>query len=198
MAFSTAFPLRRVLFRLTTAWLAVLIWLPPGAHAQTPPDTDAPPAEAKRPRIGLVLSGGGARGYAHIGVLKMLERMRIPVDAIAATSMGAVVGGLYASGLRADELEQKLSQVNLSDIAFDRNERAKLRNRCAKTISNTRSACRPVTVTDRSSCRPGWCRATGCWACSRTGPRSGRTTSISRTCRSRSVPWRLIWPPARG
>jgi NTE family protein len=126
MAFSTAFPLRRVLFRLTTAWLAVLIWLPPGAHAQTPPDTDAPPAEAKRPRIGLVLSGGGARGYAHIGVLKMLERMRIPVDAIAATSMGAVVGGLYASGLRADELEQKLSQVNLSDIAFDRNERAKL------------------------------------------------------------------------
>ncbi|WP_412770948.1 patatin-like phospholipase family protein [Ralstonia solanacearum] len=80
----------------------------------------------RRPRIGLVLSGGGARGYAHIGVLKMLERLRVPIDAIAGTSMGAVVGGLYASGLHADALEQRLSQVNLSDIAFDRKERAKL------------------------------------------------------------------------
>ncbi|MBD2941131.1 hypothetical protein G5C41_31020, partial [Burkholderia pseudomallei] len=48
-----------------------------------------------RPAIGLVLSGGGARGYAHLGVLKVLEANRIPVDCIAATSMGAVVGGLY-------------------------------------------------------------------------------------------------------
>ena len=79
-----------------------------------------------RPRIGLVLSGGGARGYAHIGVLKALERMRVPVDCIAATSMGAVVGGLYASGLSADELDARLSKTNLSDIVFDRNERAQL------------------------------------------------------------------------
>ncbi|WP_343654969.1 patatin-like phospholipase family protein [Cupriavidus sp.] len=81
---------------------------------------------AARPRIGLVLSGGGARGYAHIGVLKALERMHVPVDCIAATSMGAVVGGLYASGIGADELETRLSRVNLSDIVFDRNERAQL------------------------------------------------------------------------
>lgn len=85
-------------------------------------DTSAKP----RPRIGLVLSGGGARGYAHLGVLQYLEKLHIPVDYIAATSMGALVGGLYASGISAEDLEHRLSQTNLSDIAFDRNERAKL------------------------------------------------------------------------
>ncbi|HBD36618.1 MAG TPA: patatin, partial [Cupriavidus sp.] len=83
-------------------------------------------ADAARPRIGLVLSGGGARGYAHIGVLKALEQMHVPIDCIAATSMGAVVGGLYASGIPANELDTRLSQINLSDIVFDRNERAHL------------------------------------------------------------------------
>ena len=57
-----------------------------------------------RPRVGLVLSGGGARGAAHIGVLKVLEAERIPIDAIAGTSMGALVGGLYASGMSANEI----------------------------------------------------------------------------------------------
>ena len=57
---------------------------------------------AGRPRIGLVLSGGGARGLAHVGVLKVLERERIPIDAIAGTSMGAIIGGLYASGMSAE------------------------------------------------------------------------------------------------
>src|SRR5512135_3705561 len=50
-----------------------------------------------RPRIGLALSGGGARGAAHIGVLQVLEEHRIPIDCVSGTSMGAVVGGLYAS-----------------------------------------------------------------------------------------------------
>jgi NTE family protein len=73
---------------------------------------DVPAAEAAapaRPRIGLVLSGGGARGAAHVGVLKVLERLRIPLDAIAGTSMGALVGGLYASGMTSAELEQLLA-----------------------------------------------------------------------------------------
>ena len=52
-----------------------------------------------RPRIGLALSGGGARGASHIGVLKVLERERIPIDYIAGTSMGSIVGGMYASGM---------------------------------------------------------------------------------------------------
>lgn len=79
-----------------------------------------------RPAVGLVLSGGGARGYAHLGVLKVLEENRIPVDCIAGTSMGAVVGGLYASGMSAAEMEKRLENVNLADIAFDVNERSEL------------------------------------------------------------------------
>jgi NTE family protein len=62
-------------------------------------------AAEERPRVGLVLSGGGARGAAHVGVLKVLEQQRIVVDAVAGTSMGAVIGGLYASGLNAREIE---------------------------------------------------------------------------------------------
>ncbi|KWF22416.1 patatin-like phospholipase family protein [Burkholderia pseudomultivorans] len=91
------------------------------AHACT---ADGGPAG--RPSIGLVLSGGGARGYAHLGVLKVLEENRIPVDCVAGTSMGAVVGGLYASGMAADEMQKRLSEVNLADIAFDVTERADL------------------------------------------------------------------------
>lgn len=63
-------------------------------------------AEAPRPKIGLVLSGGAARGLAHIGVLKALEEQGVKIDAIAGTSMGAVIGGLYASGYKIDELEK--------------------------------------------------------------------------------------------
>lgn len=79
-----------------------------------------------RPAVGLVLSGGGARGYAHLGVLRVLEENRIPVDCIAATSMGAVVGGLYASGMTARDMENRLTGINLADIAFDVTERADL------------------------------------------------------------------------
>jgi len=76
--------------------------------------------ESPRPRIGLVLSGGGARGAAHVGVLKVLEELHIPIDAIAGTSMGAVVGGLYASGMSAAEIEQVLKTVDWQDAFSDR------------------------------------------------------------------------------
>ncbi|MBE8167710.1 MAG: patatin, partial [Shewanella sp.] len=59
-----------------------------------------------RPKIGLVLSGGGAKGAAHIGVLKVLEQNNIPVDYIAGTSIGAYIGGMYALGYSAGEIEQ--------------------------------------------------------------------------------------------
>ena len=62
-------------------------------------------AAGQRPRIGLVLSGGGALGVAHVGVLEVLEEMRVPVDVVAGTSMGAIVGGLYAAGYSPAELE---------------------------------------------------------------------------------------------
>ncbi len=69
-------------------------------------------AHAERPRIGLVLGGGGARGAAHIGVLRELERQRVPIDAIAGTSMGAIVGGLYAIGKSPDELEELVTTLD--------------------------------------------------------------------------------------
>ncbi len=72
-----------------------------------------------RPRVGLVLSGGGARGFAHIGVLKALEEARVPVDAVVGTSMGAIVGGLYASGMRAADLEAELMRIDWPNL-FDR------------------------------------------------------------------------------
>jgi NTE family protein len=62
----------------------------------------------ERPKIGLVLSGGGARGGAHLGVIKMFETYNIPIDAIAGTSMGSFIGGLYASGMSSDEIEDML------------------------------------------------------------------------------------------
>jgi NTE family protein len=80
-----------------------------GAAAQ---ETAASGAPAHRPRIGLALAGGGARGGAHIGVLKVLEEMRIPIDCIAGTSMGALVGGGYASGMSAEEIDQFVRHVD--------------------------------------------------------------------------------------
>ncbi|WDZ98236.1 patatin-like phospholipase family protein [Herbaspirillum sp. WKF16] len=102
--------------------------MPLAAWPLSPATAAAPePAGAPgRPRVCLVLSGGGARGYAHLGVLQYLEKLHIPVDCIAGTSMGALIGGLYASGIPADELERRLAATNLSDIAFDRSERAGL------------------------------------------------------------------------
>src|ERR1700679_1680558 len=83
------------------------------ASAQVRPSDDgANRAAAERPRIGLVLSGGGARGAAHIGVLKMLDQLHVPIDVIAGTSMGAVVGGLYASGMSGDEIEKAMASLD--------------------------------------------------------------------------------------
>ena len=73
-----------------------------------------------------MLSGGGARGAAHIGVLKVLEELHVPVDAIAGTSMGAVVGGLYASGLSAADIERVMTSVDWQDAFRDRPARKDL------------------------------------------------------------------------
>src|SRR5690606_33551149 len=86
---------------------------PPSAE---PPRSCAPVPDS-RPSIGLVLSGGGARGGAHVGVLRALEELRVPVDCIAGTSIGAVVGGFYASGLSVDEIEEIASSIDW-DAAF--------------------------------------------------------------------------------
>jgi len=109
----------RVLAILAAIGIAAAVAPPPVAAAATADEPD-------RPRVGLVLGGGGARGAAHIGVLKELERLRIPIDAIAGTSMGAIVGGLYASGLDAADLEQVVTEMDWSAVLSDRQQRSDL------------------------------------------------------------------------
>lgn len=76
----------------------------------------------KRPKIGLVLSGGGARGFAHIGVLKVLEENRIPIDYISGASMGALVGALYATGRTPAEMEQLVRTLNWDNLLQGKTE----------------------------------------------------------------------------
>ena len=78
--------------------------------------------DSDRPRIGLVLSGGGARGASHVGVLKVLERERIPIDYITGTSMGSIVGGMYAAGMSPEEIEERLVTIDWATIFDDKIE----------------------------------------------------------------------------
>jgi NTE family protein len=92
---------------------------PSAAYSQAAPSaTDR--ADDTRPKIGLALSGGGARGGAHIGVLLALRELRIPVDYVAGTSMGAVIGGLFASGLTETELDEVVRTIAWEDVFADR------------------------------------------------------------------------------
>lgn len=80
-------------------------------------------AEGTRPRIALVLSGGGARGLAHVGVLKELERMRVPYDCIVGTSMGAIAGGSFATGISTQEAEQRVVEADWKAVFADKAKR---------------------------------------------------------------------------
>ena len=73
----------------------------------------------KKPKIGLVLSGGGAKGLAHIGVLKVIDSLGIKIDYIGGTSMGAIVGGMYASGYTGKQLDSIFKTVNIDDLVQD-------------------------------------------------------------------------------
>lgn len=92
---------------------------------------------AHRPTIGLALSGGAARGSAHIGVLKVLEELRIPIDYIAGTSMGAIVSGLYASGLSPDEIAQVAITMDWEDVFNDFPPRKSLSFRRKQDVVNS-------------------------------------------------------------
>ena len=83
----------------------------------------APPS---RPKICLALSGGGARGIAHVGVLEVLEEERVPIDCIAGTSMGAIVGGLYASGLSPAQIREAMLAADWPDLFNDQPPRRDL------------------------------------------------------------------------
>lgn len=93
-------------------------------RAQDPAPASAPiDVVQDNPKVGLVLSGGGAKGYAHIGALRVIEEAGVHIDYIGGTSMGAIVGGLYASGYSADQLEQLLRSVDIMQELQDAVER---------------------------------------------------------------------------
>jgi len=103
----TKAPPRIALILLT----AVALGGPSKSSAQAETDVEVP-----RQKVGLVLSGGGARGGAHIGVLLALRDLRIPIDYIAGTSMGSVVGGLYATGLTEAELDEIVRETDWQGV----------------------------------------------------------------------------------
>ncbi len=83
-------------------------------------------AGEERPKIGLALAGGGAKGGAHVGVLRVLEELNVPIDYIAGTSIGSIVGGLYATGLSAAEIEETLATTDWDDLLRDKPARRDL------------------------------------------------------------------------
>jgi NTE family protein len=94
-----------------------------GCAAALPADATAAPG---RPRVCLVLAGGGARGSAHIGVIKVLEELRVPVDCIAGTSIGALIGAAYATGIDAAEMEKIVAGLSTEALFVDRPPRSDL------------------------------------------------------------------------
>ena len=94
------------------------------AAAESVSAPDYSPADAARPRIGLVLAGGGAKGGAHVGVLKVMEELRVPIDCIAGTSMGALVGAGYAAGIPAGELEEFITGIDWKSVVGGQGQRA--------------------------------------------------------------------------
>ena len=96
----------RQVFRTFARACSVLHCSRPWPGRPRAPEASPAAEPAKRPKICLVLSGGGARGAAHIGVLKVLEHYRVPIDCIAGTSMGALVGAAYATGMKIEEMDR--------------------------------------------------------------------------------------------
>lgn len=109
----------RAVRRLCGLVVGLALLLPsPWAQAQSAREETT--AAKSRPRVALVLSGGGARGFAHVGVLRALEEMRVPIDMVAGASMGAVVGGAYAAGRSVEELEQFVRVTDWPAVLADR------------------------------------------------------------------------------
>lgn len=111
--------MRRLISILLLAWMGTLSYT---AYSQ---EQDSTLVQA-RPKVGLVLSGGGAKGAAHIGVIKYLEEVGIPIDYIAGTSMGAIVGGMYALGYSSDELLEIISNVDWNQLISNQVDRQQI------------------------------------------------------------------------
>lgn len=127
----------RLLRHLSLMFLAWLTIAPVGLPAAMAADAPTSPAAAVRtataggdqPRVALVLSGGGARGLTHVGVLKVLEAAQVPVDMVVGTSMGAIIGGLYAAGMSPAQLEAEVARLNWGGLFEWREPRQMLSQR---------------------------------------------------------------------
>jgi NTE family protein len=111
--------------RQRLAWacrLALVI----GCAATLAPAAGAAAEPSARPRVCLVLGGGGARGTAHIGVIKVLDELRVPVDCIAGTSIGALIGAAYATGITGAEMEKIISSLQTEALFVDRPPRSEI------------------------------------------------------------------------
>ena len=101
------------------AWILLLLFISQTAFSQDSTIVNS------RPKIGLVLSGGGAKGAAHIGVLKYIEEAGIPIDYIAGTSMGSIIGGMYALGYSPDEIRNIISSLDWDRLISNNVDRRK-------------------------------------------------------------------------
>jgi NTE family protein len=136
--------------RLTTLLTLLVAICGPAASAQ-PPGTRSP-AAPERPRIGLALGGGSARGLAHVGVLEWLDEHRIPIDAVAGTSMGAIIGGLFATGVPAPEIRTLTGETDwdavlssdapFEDATFRRKQDRRAFPPASSSVSAAGSGCR--------------------------------------------------------
>ena len=97
--------------------MLVFAFIASPAFSQSP---DSSSTATRRPRIALVLSGGGARGLAHIGVLRVLKEMHVPIDIVVGTSMGAVIGGAYAAGRSVEDLDRITRDTAWESVLADR------------------------------------------------------------------------------
>ena len=105
---------KRTLFTILAIWMTVAVWSQTDSITGGQPDKD-------RKKVGVVLSVGGAKGMAHIGALKVIEKAGIPIDYITGTSMGSIIGGLYAIGYNASVLDSVVRvQDRIRLTAFQR------------------------------------------------------------------------------
>ncbi|MCI4428613.1 MAG: patatin-like phospholipase family protein [Burkholderiales bacterium] len=109
----------RTAVRVCAVAVCCTSWAGPLAALEPTTGAAARAAAAPRPRVGLALGGGGARAAAHIGVLEVLERLRVPVDCVAGTSMGAVVAGAFAAGVAPKAMSVELARADWSDMFVD-------------------------------------------------------------------------------
>jgi NTE family protein len=107
---------KRYFRRRASQWLLGCLWL---TLLTVPLISQEMPEASRRPRIGLVLEGGGALGLAHVGVLEWFEEHHIPVDYVAGTSMGALIGGFYATGMKPAEIHDLIQRINWNQVLSD-------------------------------------------------------------------------------